>query len=133
MPFKTITNVSVDPGIVNDLPDLCKVEDFEPISVVVRRFMRTVDPEQVRATEYAYDAANLPDISEDTAFDVNDMSDDVLDNAVEMEDYFDSRRSVSAGSGAAQRATTSDERAQLSEEQGSALTSSEEPKPNDVD
>lgn len=131
LPFKTISNVTVDNGIVNELPDECKKEDFEPISHAVARFMRSADLQQVVNDEYAYTSDNLPDINIDNAFDVADDSEDLLDNQVDLEDYLSSQANVSAAVSKAVETNENDEHTLVSEEAERGTQAQETAKPSE--
>lgn len=130
LPYKTISNVSVDSGIVNTSPDLCRKEDFEPIGRVIARFMRSGEIDKVINEEYAYKETDKSDILQDSAFDVVDESDDVLDQQIDLEDYIRdvSANRVSDSAGRLNEPVTensSKERAKQSDEQESSVQGSD--------
>lgn len=121
MPFRTVSNVQPDKGVENTGKDLCRKEDFEPIGSVIARFLRSGGVENVMQNEYAYSSDNLKDLSEDDAFDYVDQESDVLDQAVDMDEYMDNRTaSFASGSAVGQEANASEERVQQSDEQADA-------------
>lgn len=116
LPYKTVASVEPSKGIENTGEDLCRKEDFEPISVCIQRFLRAggVDVSQ----EYKYTSDDVKNIDLDQADDHYDPDADLLDQQMDMEEYLDGRYASGASVSAVEAEKgVSDERPQVSEEQ----------------
>lgn len=123
LPYKTVASVEPDKGVENTGEDLCRKEDFEPISACIQRFLRSggVDVSQ----EYRYTSDDVKNIDKDEVDDHYDPDADLLDQHMELEDYLDGRYASDASVSAVEAERgASDERPQVSEEQ--ALNEAEE-------
>lgn len=119
LPFKTPSSAGYDEGSKIEGEDKCRLEDFEPISACIARFLR--NSSYNIAEEYAYDAEDLPDdLDVERPLDSQD-GDDVLERQVDLEDYLDAY-GVDNSSEQVERSetTTSKERAEQSDERGGA-------------
>lgn len=115
LPYKTVASVEPDKGFENTGEDLCRKEDFEPISACIKRFLNAgVDV----SAEYRYTSEDVKDIDLDQVDDHYDPNADLLDQQMDIEDYLDGRYASGASVSAVEAEKgASDERPQVSEEQ----------------
>lgn len=115
LPYKTVASVEPDKGIENTGEDLCRKEDFEPISACVKRFLNSgVDVSH----EFMYTSEDAKNIDLDQVDDHYDPDADLLDQQMDVEDYLDGRYASGASVSAVEAEKgASDECPQVSEEQ----------------
>lgn len=98
LPWKTISNVEPDKGINEDPgEDLCRLEDFEPISDVINRYLRTSG---IVGNEYGIPDPDAADkaLEEDLPSDLyDDNCDDLMDTQIDLEDYVNSHPAPAVG------------------------------------
>ena len=124
LPWKTISNVDPDEGINKDPgEDLCRLEDFEPISVVINRYLRTsgiIGNEFVPTSEQVEQAEKALD--DDLPSDLYDENcDDLMSTQMDLEDYLNSHPAQAVGNDFANGSNNSEKSAEESnngEEQG---------------
>ncbi len=122
LPWKTISNVDPDEGINKDPgEDLCRLEDFEPISEVINRYLRNSG---IIGNEYGTPDHELADkaLDKDLPSDLYDENcDDVMETQMDLECYLDSHPAQAVGNDFANGSNNSEKSAEESnngEEQG---------------
>lgn len=113
LPWKTVSNVEPDEGINKDPgEDLCRLEDFEPISDVINRYLRTSG---VVFNEYGipdHEAADKA-LDEDSPSDLyDDNCDDLIDTQIDLDDYLNSHPTQAVGNDFANGSNNSEKSAE---------------------
>ena len=94
LPFKTVSNVKPDVGINKDPgEDMCRLEDFESIGDMVKRFVRAGMVEQP-----IYVDADPGDLDVDMPSDFfDDNPGELLDTQIDLEDYLNAHQAEADG------------------------------------
>lgn len=115
LPWKTISNVDPDEGINKDPgEDLCRLEDFEPISEVINRYLRNSG---IIGNEYGTPDHEFADkaLNEDVPSDFYDENcDDVIETQIDLEDYINSHPAQAVGNDFANGSNNSEKSAEES-------------------